>query len=329
MFTKKSIILPLLATLSILPPLLGGWENPTTKGRPAFIFEVGPGFLVKGKDSKVSVLYQVDGSGNLTDPFGNTQRVGYEVGVGLRALAQVMANNKESVEFIYTGLFNWTRQKGVSNTSTGVGVLTAPYTTTDWQSADKITWSSKTSYNSYDATMWWHLTPRYEDYFSFSLLAGARSINISDEDLFFSFKTLTAKPSQLKAISNNWLVGGEVGFEIYCRPLSFIAWAVQFRGAVLSDGVTRSIYLTDLANSTVVANTDDDDARKIAGMGEAIPYIVLQNNKLYAKLLGSITYIGNISSSATSFKKTRKITDIKFSRKFLIAGAFLDIGYVF
>ena len=218
-----------VACVALLPSCVEGWDQPRTKGRTAFILEVGPGFLCKGPRSTTSVLYQVDTQGNLTDPFGSTRNVGWQTGVGLRASAQVLANNREGAEFLYTGLFNWTPFKTVTNDSNGVGVLTSPYTTTDWAGATEITWSTKTSYNSYEILIWYYVSPRFEDYFSIAVNFGGRFINIVDTDLFFSFATIASTPSELKATTNNWLRGGEVGFEFSVRPLSYFNWGVILR----------------------------------------------------------------------------------------------------
>ena len=217
---KHPITSLLLAGLLGLPLVMEGWEEPRTKGKIAFLLEVGPGFLYKGPTSTQSVLYQVDNNGNLTDPFGGTRKTGWQVGVGMRASAMVLANNKEAAEFLYTGLFNWTPFKSVTNTSTGVGILTSPYTTNDWQGASTINWSTRTKYNSYEILMWFFVTPRYENYFSLAVNFGGRFINITDRDHFTSFLAPETTPSQLTVETNNWLRGGEVGLQFNVRPLS-------------------------------------------------------------------------------------------------------------
>ncbi len=319
----------LIAAIVGAPLLLQSWEEPRTRERTAFVIEVGPGVLFKGPKSKLSALYQVDSQGNLTDPFGNTRSVDWQTGVGIRASAEVISHNKEGAEFLYTGLYNWTPYQAASNSTTGVGVLTSPYTTTDWEGAEKITWSTATSYNSYELIMWFYVTPRFENFFSFAVNFGGRFINIVDTDLFYSFYTQTSTPSELSAQTNNWLRGGEVGFEINVRPLSYFNWGVILKGAGFADSINRSIYLTDLDNTTVVADTNSYSETAASGLGEALPYIGIQNRYFTMKLLGDFVYIGNISTTAKSFNKIRKVTDIKFTNKFLLQGVFVDIGCVF
>lgn len=318
-----------VAFCSLEVPLRAEWVYPQTKKRPVLILDVAPGVLFKGPSSKVSVLYNVDSDGNLTDPFGNTQRVNWDAAIGLRASAQVMANNKGSADFIYTGLFNWTRDKTAQDVDNGVGVLTSPYTTDDWQNADKIEWSTKTSFNSYELAMWHHITPRYEEIFSFSFMLGGRFINIIDTDLFFSFKTLAQKPSILRAETDNWLRGGGFGFEVACRPLSYLMWTVQLKGDFFADAIERNIRLTDDQNTNVVADTTDLDRTVVAGLGEAVPALVIQNNRFFFKFTGTVTYIVNLSTTAPSFEKIRKITDIKTTPKFFLGGIYIGAGYIF
>lgn len=332
-FAPKSLLskhlllwLPLVCIIS-----LHGWEFPTTKGRPAVIFEASPGVYLKGPETHVSVLYQASGN-TLTDPFGNQRKVNdWHPAVGVRASAQIMANNKQSMEFLYYGLFNWTPVKA-SEATNGVGVNTAPFTTDDWASADKVEWRTHTKYNSYELAAWFHLTPRYEDYFSFSVLAGGRFFQLEDIDTFFAFSSLVEPiptPSEMRTSSDNWIRGAEVGLEVYCRPLSYLIWALQGRGGLGADTITRSIYLTDDNNTTLIADYDEDDHTLVSAWGEFIPYVIFQNNQLYFRFTGIFTYISKYSPSDLSFNKARKITDIKSKYKYILAGGFVGVGYVF
>ncbi len=345
MFICNSRLFFVSALMVILASELLAWEYPTTKGRPALIVEVAPGVLFKGPQTTSPALYQ-SSDGVLSTPFSNTENIGWEPTVGMRASLQVMADNKQSMEFVYVGLYNWTRRKS-SQEINGVGINTSPYETVDWASSDRIQWDIKTSFNSYDLCAWFHLTPRFEDYFSFSLLAGGRFINIVDTNTFFSFgatdltipstdtdaliiSALTSPASVLRAETDNWLRGGEIGFEVMCRPVSYFSWAIQLRGAGFVDDVSRSIYITDANNSVVIVDSqDNNETTRFSALGEFLPYVLIQNKQLYFRIMGTGTWIGNVSTTAPSFDKIRRVTDIKFQNTFTLAGGYVGIGYIF
>lgn len=329
-YLKNFLLLSAFGAMSTI----AAWEFPTTKGRPAFIVEVAPGFLLKGPKSHRSVLYKVS-DGELTNPFGKTTKVDdWSPTVGMRASATLMANNKQAMEFLYMGLFNWTPEKAVTDSS-GVGVNTEPYTTNDWDSATKIQWSTKDSYNSYQLGAWFYVTPRFEDYFSFGLTGGLRFFNIVDKDLFFAFTDYLGIdepppiPSRMIATSDNWIRGGEFGVEVYCRLLSYFAWAIQARGGVGADFVNRKTYITDDSNATLVADIERSTKTRVSGWGEFSPYVIFHNRNFYFRLQGVGTFIARVADSSKSFLKTRHVTDIKFENEYTVAGGFLGVGYIF
>jgi hypothetical protein len=152
------------------------------------------------------------------------------------------------LKILHRNLFNRT-----ANVNLGQ-IFTAPYTTSDWGDLFRYEYKESMELNLFTAEYWYHLTPRFIDYFSCSLSAQARLLFLSD---YYDVKSSDGVLKNLLNINiDDDMFGGWFGFHMNGRPLTRWAWNLEFGGGAYGNWVQKGIYLQDRGGTKVHQNSD-------------------------------------------------------------------------
>jgi hypothetical protein len=147
------------------------------------------------------------------------------------------------LRILHRNLFNRT-------TSANLGqVFTDPFITDDWSNLYRYEYKDLMEINLFTGEYWYHITPRFVDYFSCSLSAQLRLQFLKDEYDVKSSDGIIRNLMNIKI--NDDMVGTWLGFRFNGRPVTRWSWDLVFGGAVYSSWIEKSFYLQDNGGSTI------------------------------------------------------------------------------
>lgn len=125
--------------------------------------------------------------------------------------------------------------------------------TTDYRAAVAARATYTTNFWDVELNYWWHMTPRWVDYFSVSLLGGLRYFNETESlsDKFSNTITgsSTLKRSTLKTWTENNIGGVQVGLNLQINPAHYFSWEINAKGGLMENHARSGSFVRDQNNS--------------------------------------------------------------------------------
>jgi hypothetical protein len=167
-----------------------------------------------------------------------------------------------SVEFSVAWVAEW----HASLVRCGDNTMRFPFTTTDYTQDYNFAWRAKATYASqlwdFEGNYWRHITPRGENYYSVSAIAGLRGIYLGEH----SRLQYTTPPdtSDFSAHSKNRLFGFQGGLCIQMNPGAHDLWSFELipKVGLLTNWINASSWLGDVNNTVVVRTTEKTKIRE-------------------------------------------------------------------
>ncbi len=200
---------------------------------------------------------------------------------GVRGLIELNLGPKNSIDAIYTGLFNWNNSGSLTDSAKTLNVSTAPYSNVNWTDFYYFHYHYRSEFNSGELSYWRHVTPRYIDYFSFSWMLGLRYIDFRDSIHMNNGTGSVGDTAYVDVI--NRMGGAQAGLELQCNSSRRFTWAIQVKGGGYADFVSRKTVFNDLGNTKQIVNSKHDRVEKDYTL-ELIPYIMYRLNPVYFRL---------------------------------------------
>ncbi len=247
----------------------------TAESEKVFAFEVGYCGLWR---SPLKDMSFITGGENGEAPF---EKVKFNYVSGVRALVEMNLGQKNSIEAVYTGLFNWNNHGSATDSTYTFSVPTSPYLNEDWTDFYYFHYHYRSQLNSGELSYWRHVTPRYVNYFSFSWMIGLRYIDFRDSIHKNNGTGQVGDTASVKAI--NRMGGAQVGLELQCNSSKRFTWAIQVKGGGYADFVSRKTIFNDLGNTELIVNSEQSRVKKDFTL-ELIPYIMYRINPIYLRL---------------------------------------------
>ncbi len=266
---------------------------------------------------------------------------------GLRARADLSANRWGSVEGIFQGLYEWEFNKTVVEGRDQVGTSISPFAqgpyllSNDFMSFSHIDVTYHEHFNSVELNYLKHLSPRYYDYFSVSVIFGLRGIQ-SENSMNLTGPMEgddgVVDPSldpigTLYLNNRNRFIGAQIGGIMRYRITKKLYFECLVKGAILGDILDYQIKIFYSEESTnpnhprVTTSFEDMDRVK-AAMGyaaEATPKFEFHLGNMYLFAGGNFLYVHGISP--TSIQITQKnLLNVSTCGSILLGSALIGLG---
>ncbi len=211
-------------------------------------------FLTRGKgktrtlaiDTSIPVI--TPKSNIVLESDGLNEDFSYEP--GYRVEGTFIVNNTTSFEATFLQIFEWDTSEEVDTN----GTLQFPFEragyANDFTSAQKARAHYETNFLTAEFNYWEAITPRNNNYFSFSAIFGTRYVHIGEE--FKLTYTKSTNASDYKVSTENDLIGVQVGGDLQWNPTRKLSWDlfVKIGGYVNLD--EQKTLLRDNNNTTVI-----------------------------------------------------------------------------
>jgi len=238
---------------------------------------------------------------------------------GLRVRADLSANRWGSVEGIYQGLYEWEFNKTVVHGRDWIGTSISPFAqgpyllSYDFMSFAHIDVEYHEQFNSVELNYLKHLSPRYYDYFSVSVILGLRGIQSENSmNLTGPMEGDGAVNPSLDPIgtlylkNKNRFIGAQIGGVIRYRITKKLYFECPVKGAILGDILDYQIkifYSEESAtphqprNTTPYQNMDRVKAA-VGYAAEATPKFELHLGNIYVFAGGNLLYVHGVSPTS-------------------------------
>ncbi len=205
----------------------------------------------------------------------NQQVSDFKYEPGFRLGVYYRPYESHSYELLFLDCGDWKSHKTVNANLT----LSYPFDNTgythDYNTASQVQSTYKSQMWTGEFNYWKHVTPRFENYFSFSWLAGLRYMDLSENmDLAYS------KPGYLShytVATKNRMPGGQVGVDLQYNPQERLSWDVLAKVGFFVDWAEQKTYLGDL-NDTVTLRQFTVTKVKVPFFTEASASLAYQLN---------------------------------------------------
>ncbi len=191
---------------------------------------------------------------------------------GFRVGAYYHPSERRSLELLYLDCGKWHSEKEVN----GDDDLSFPFKCCNYTHDFREASEAKAKYNSNfwtaEFNYWRHVTPRFEDYFSVSWLAGLRYVNLHEK---FNVAFLRdANESHYRISVENYMPGIQLGGNVQFNPQRSWSWDLTAKIGVLVDIAEQKTYLGDYNDSVTLRNHEGEKtgATFLAEVAAALAY---------------------------------------------------------
>ncbi len=172
---------------------------------------------------------------------------------GFRVGLSCMIDKCSTFEGNYLQIKEWEAQRCVKGNSNLFFPFENSNYTNDFFDADAVDATYQSRYCSAEVNYWRHLSPRRENYFSFSWIAGLRYMNIKETSkLAF---TKRADKSDFDVRTQNHLYGVQLGADLQMNPMRCLSWDFLAKVGACLNHASLKDFLGDNNNTTVLRNT--------------------------------------------------------------------------
>ncbi len=248
-----------------------------------------------------------------------------EYAPGLEIRADLSANRKASVQAVFYGLYGWNFNRATIENK--IKIREVQY---------------QEQFNSIEINYLKHLSPRYFDYVSISLLAGVRGIQQNNKIHLFesahpgSEGEVTDIFAQMKLNNVNRLIGLQMGGIFRYRMSNRVYLDIPVKGAGYGNLLDYASFIGYPAlNSTPPASfylkylSNENKTRVFAAAsGEIAPRLEIHLGKMYAFIGGSYLYVYGINQAVNQIQR-EYVSKIQACDSFSIAGILIGGGVHF
>lgn len=188
------------------------------------------------------------------DDFNNDYRPGYS------ARLQYLPNYWMILEGKFLYLHDSQKSEPIRKSS-----LYYPFcdvsSTTDYQGAYQARASYHTTFYNAELNYWWNMTPRWVDYFGFSVIGGLRYFN-ETESLTDCFKhaisgSSSNETSCLKTWTENHIAAIQAGVNLQVNISHYFSWEINLKGGLMENYAKGSGYVKDVDNTVTRSHFRD------------------------------------------------------------------------
>ncbi len=313
----QQIVLSILFFILAKQSLLFGYEA-SLESKKRFAFEVGYAGLWRSPLKNMEFLTKGTGKESVF------QKIPFNYVSGVRALLEMNQGPKNSVEAVYTGLFNWNNEGSATSVAKTLIVSTAPYSNVSWTNFYYFHYHYKSELNSGELSYWRHVTPRYVDYFSFSWMIGLRYIDFRDSIHMNNGTGSVGDKASVKVI--NQMGGAQVGLELQCNSSSRFTWAIQVKGGGYADFASRKTVFYDQGNTVQIVNSKQNRVEKDYTL-ELIPYILYRLNPFYFRLAYDRVILFNPVFAPLQIQATKSVNEVYTHNYVNFQAVYASIGF--
>ena len=214
---------------------------------------------------------------NRVDGYPYFHTLSFKFDSGIRGMIEVNPTRKDSLQFIYEGLFHWDNSGSLTSDNV-FSVSTNPYENTDWTLFSTFSYQYKADLNWGEALYWRHITERYKDWFSFSCGGGLRYNDLRDRIYMVADGSNNAHVTAV-----NHMCGAEGALEFLITAVPLLSFGVQGKGAVYANVVRKGVCFQE-SDDTATIVSEKMTKTNAAYTIEAMPYMLVQMNPFYLRV---------------------------------------------
>lgn len=283
------------------------------------VFAVEVGYCGLWRSPLKGMEFITQGGSEMT-PFS---KIRFNYVSGVRALVEMNLGPKNSIDAVYTGLFNWNNEESGTDPLYTFTVPTAPYDNVDWTDFYYFRYHYKSELNSGELSYWRHVTPRYVDYFSFSWMLGLRYIDFRDSIHMNNGTGSVGNTASVKVI--NRMAGAQAGLELQCNSSRRFTWAIQVKGGGYADFAWRKTVFYDLGNTELLVDSKQDRVKSDFTL-EMIPYIMYRWNPVYFRLAYDRIILFNPVFAPRQLADTKSVNEVYTHNYVNFQAVYISIG---
>lgn len=266
---------------------------------------------------------------NLTANIEETaQNITPRYATGTRIQGELNPNPLETAQFVFIGFINWQQnglfiapEKNIYIPIEGIEGLD------NWQNIANLYYSYHDQIFSFELSYWRHLTPRFSDYFSFSILGGLRYIGLKDRLEYLASQASEAQ-NTLRVQQNNRIIGVQTGLDINYRVTERFFWVNEFKFTLAPNFIEQQIFLTDDSPEAVVNDSEHYHLTATYGF-DLVSTFSFHLGFLCFKAGVQWLSLFNIALSPYQVVAGRDIDNINWNEIYTIKGVHVDAGFNF
>jgi len=212
---------------------------------------------------------------------------------GVRVSAKLFYSIYSTWALTYTGGFHWKGEEKRHCPENLDLPGTLGQTSVDYHYADRVQGVYNSDFYTIDLSYFYHMTPRYADYFSVSWMIGLRFLDL-DEKLKLYY-TKGNDTSRYRVKTFNRALGPFFGGVFECNPYRFLTWGLAGNvGGLFNRGKQDTLMLDQ--NDTEVVRDYNPSGSNFAYFAHLYPYFELRPVKFFTFRFGyEMLYIGRMA----------------------------------
>ncbi len=303
-------------------------ENKDRKNEVGVSCEVDYWVVLRDKLQNIQLFYNMTSDGTYIPIIDNlNKKTNFDITNGVKVKANFNPNTQVGLEILFSGLLHWhlfKRYNNVDQIATTPTIILNPYSTNDWSQFNTIGYKNKSYFNSYEISCWNHLSPRYIDYFAFSVMCGGRAIYFKDNMLLQNINA--GRTNDFTMDVKNFPIGVQLGFDFQNTPYDRFTWAILVKGGLYANFIEKNLELKDNGNTTIIENKSIDKVETLFSI-DVNPYITLNLLPFYINLGFEWLNLFNTEFAIYQVNKYIKIDQIKKSNRHLqLFSGYIGLG---
>jgi len=227
----------------------------------------------------------------------------------------------------YLGLFKWTGEKNVHCPNNIRLPNKISFNTQDYLQADRAKGIYDSEFYTIDLNYWFHVTPRYVDYFSVSWTAGIRYLDI-DEKLKLRF-TKGDSRSQFRVKTSSRAGAAQIGADIHYNPYSVLTWGISARVGIMYNRGINKTRMTDQNNTVTLRQFNVNDTN-FGYMSEIFPFIEIRPIKQFQiRISYELLWFEGVVTADRQFNFGSASEDVNHNGSVIYHGLFAGMQFNF
>ena len=237
---------------------------------------------------------------------------------GVSPALKIFFTTSFTCELRYAGKFSWQSQKimdckeilDIANRYRPNKVYTEKESSSDWvnltedyHQASRVKSIYKSNMDNAELNFWYHITPRYVDYFSVSVLFGLKHFDINEKiKMYFTKDSTETQTSKYRTKVGNTTLGPQFGGSLEYNPYRFLTWGFVAKfGGLFNRGYQKTLMLDK--NNTYLFRFVDKSRSNFAYFGQFFPFIELRPSKsFFLNFNYQVLYVGDIMTASQNVK---------------------------
>jgi len=197
----------------------------------------------------------------------------------------------------------------------------------DLSFADKVKAIYRSKLFTYELNYIRHITPRYINYFSFSLFGGLAYIGVKEK--LKVYVTKDDRTNNFSVHAEDTLFGPHIGAIFELNPLTFFTWGVSLNlGGMFNRASAKNRVM--LRNNLITVRDSDLSGSNFAYTAQGSGFIELRPGKHFViRLNYQFLYLGDIATASSNIQEIGSSLHINHSSHITYHGALAGIQFNF